>query len=453
LTNTPTKTETELAREVEETFRVVPGLYLVGSMEKGVTLYNQQARAHNLVWALWELQQNAGLRVGRVAIVGGGVSGLTLAACIMSRFDKVISVTLFEQLWDLCPLQQGSDTRWVHPKIYDWPAVGSRSPNAQLPVLDWMEGRASDVVRAVVTQFTAFCDRFAKPPERLTVYLGLRHFQIKLGADHKKEVSWVGNKAIRSGAFFHIGKPEGSVAQFDTIILAIGFGLETVTPGYASDSYWRNEQVGQPSLDGTRRRYLVSGFGDGALVDLCRLTIERFRQDSIISELFKSALDQVETRFNAEIESRGRDANMFDLFTSVEGDLLVPAKEQLENRIRKDTRVILHLRGKNNEVKTFSQIFWRHSSFLHRLMTFLLYKCGAFGIDFSELETAVKRHGIPPANVLCRYGANTMSHLRALFVEDQTVADRFAEMKKKELQTSRPLFPPGTFRYYEKEEE
>src|SRR5262249_23637514 len=210
--------------------------------------------------------------------------------------------------------------------------------NAQLPVLNWSEGRASDVVRAVVREFTAFCDAFAKPPERLTVYLGLRHFQIKLGTDHKKEVSWIANKATRSGQFFHLGRPEGGAAQFDTVILAIGFGLETVTPGYASDSYWRNEQVGQPVLDGTRRRYLVSGFGDGALVDLCRLTIERFRQDTIISELFKSTLDEVETRFNAEIEARGRDANMFDLFASVEGNLLEPATRELGNRIRKEAR-------------------------------------------------------------------------------------------------------------------
>ena len=129
---------------------MLPGLYLIGSMEKGVTLYNQQVRAHNLVWALWELQQNAKLRVGRVAVVGGGVSGLAVAACIISRFDKAVSVTLFEERWDICPLQQGSDTRWIHPKIYDWPAVGSRGTDAQLPVLNWSQGRASDVVRTVV---------------------------------------------------------------------------------------------------------------------------------------------------------------------------------------------------------------------------------------------------------------------------------------------------------------
>jgi hypothetical protein len=451
LTDTAAKSETDRAREVEETFRVLPGLYLIGSMEKGVTLYNQQVRAHNLVWALWELQQNAKLRVGRVAVVGGGVSGLAVAACIISRFDKAVSVTLFEERWDICPLQQGSDTRWIHPKIYDWPAVGSRGTDAQLPVLNWSQGRASDVVRTVVAEFTAFCDAFAKSQERLTVYLGLRHFQIKVGMDHKKEVSRIANKATRSGPFFHLGRPEGGTAQFDTVILAIGFGLETVIPGYASDSYWRNEQVGQPVLDGTRHRYLVSGFGDGALVDLCRLTIERFRQDTIISELFKSALDEVETRFDAEIETRGRDANMFDLFAGVEGDLLGAATIELGNRIRKDTRVTLRLRGRNNEIKTFSQIFGRHSSFLHRLLTFLLYKCGAFGLDFSELGTAVKRHGIPAANVLCRYGANTMDHLRALFVDDQMVVNRLTEMKERQQQIPRPLFPPGIFPYYEKE--
>jgi len=38
-------------------------------------------------------------------------------------------------------------------------------------------------------------------------------------------------------------------------------------------AWFNNEQLGQPPLDGGQHRYLISGFGDGALVDLCRLTI------------------------------------------------------------------------------------------------------------------------------------------------------------------------------------
>lgn len=115
--------------DVEETFRLRPGLYLVGSMERGVTIYSQQVRAHNLAWAIHELQRTRGRT--RVAIVGGGIAGLTMAACLLC-FDDGVQITLFEKSWDLCPYQQGADTRWVHPKIYDWPFAGSRAPSACL---------------------------------------------------------------------------------------------------------------------------------------------------------------------------------------------------------------------------------------------------------------------------------------------------------------------------------
>src|ERR1700736_3612393 len=101
------KTDIERAQEVERTYRVRDGLYLLGSMERGVTVYSQQVRAHNLIWALWELEENNKRPVGRVAIVGGGISGLTAAACSLALFDKSTSITLFERLLDICPIQQG----------------------------------------------------------------------------------------------------------------------------------------------------------------------------------------------------------------------------------------------------------------------------------------------------------------------------------------------------------
>src|SRR5579863_8312526 len=128
------------AKDVEGTFRLLQGLYLVGSMERGVTIYNQQVRAHNLAWAIRELHRSRAQRLGRIAIVGGGIAGVTMAACMMCLDDSV-QIVLFEKSWDLCPFQQGADTRWVHPRIYDWPFAGSRAPSASLPVLNWSEGR------------------------------------------------------------------------------------------------------------------------------------------------------------------------------------------------------------------------------------------------------------------------------------------------------------------------
>jgi hypothetical protein len=437
--------------EVELSYRVAPGLYVIGSLERGVTIYSQQVRAHNLAWALSELHRGGGRKLGRVAIVGGGIAGLTTAACLLSLFaeDINVSIVLFEQSWDLCPFQQGADVRWVHPHIYNWPRLGSRAPGASLPVLDWAEGRASDVAKTVLREFGKFHAAFAKRADFMSIYLGLRHFLID---EKKREISWIAHRTDRADEFFQLAKPEGTSATFDTIILATGFGTESQVEGFPIQSYWRNEQLGQPPLDGVQRRFLVSGFGDGALVDLCRLTIERFRQDTIVYELFQGELEKAEAYYSTEIDKIGPSANVFDLLRKSEEQILQHAKERLRNRLRKDTQVTLHLRGRKKEATSFSYMFGPYNSFLHRLLSYLLYRCGALALEFGELDGAVARRRVDASSVLCRYGANTIEHLASLFVDPETVTRRFAEMKEKQLQSPERLWVPGTFPHYSKRE-
>ena len=431
------------AEAVEKSFLVHPGLYLIGSLERGLTVYNQQLRAHNLAWALWELNKhNGGKSMRRIAIVGGGVAGLTTAACVLSLFENV-SITLFEQLWDLCPLQQGSDNRWLHPRIYEWPAPGSRAPGASMPVLNWSEGRASDVARMIVSEFGKFADAFDEKGERLTVLLGLRHFQIDAGS---KRIEWIANRTNRAGAFFDMREAEGNSGIYDIIVLAAGFGLENQSYDYPTNSYWRNEQLGQPILDGTRHNFVVSGYGDGALIDLCRLTIERFRQDTILYELFPNNLEEVEENLNKAWQDKGPRANAFEFFSDFEErDILENARVELYKRLRKDTRVALHVRGKNQEVKRFSDIFGPSSSFLNRMMTFLLFKCGAFSLSIEDLELTVKRHATPHENVLCRYGTDAIGHLHSMFSDIDNIKDRLMEIKTCQKQRPQRLWAPGTF--------
>jgi hypothetical protein len=108
----------------------------------------------------------------------------------------------------------------------------------------------------------------------------------------------------------------------------------------------------------------------------------------------------------------------------------------------------LHLLGRKSEVTTFSYIFDRYSSFLHRLITYMLYRCGAFALDFSDLPTAVSKHDIDPANVLCRHGANTIDNLKSLFAEPERVVLRLKQMQEKQEQPPERFWSPGTFPHY-----
>lgn len=430
------------ARSVAATYRVTGSVYLVGSLERGLTVYNQQVRAHNLIWALWELSRNGGISPRKIAIVGGGICGLTAAACAMSRFDRV-AITLFEQRWDFCHLQQGSDIRWLHPRIYDWPAYGSRAPGASLPVLNWAEGRASDVARDVIRKFAVYCGRYHN--DRLRLFLDISHLRLTAATN---QIEWIGSQTADLGPFFRTGGTAGATERFDTIILAPGFGLESYPPNLPTASYWRNEEHGQPIITGNRQSFLISGFGDGALVDLFRLTIERFRQDTILYELFESDLDEVESELAAWTAANRR-KNPFEFFGKLRSQAITKAQARLAQRLRKDTKVIMHLtRHGKRKITNLPPVFAAPTSFLNKLLFFLLYRCGAFSTSFSGLDATIARFEIPKENVICRHGTDSMANLLELFVDPKAVRRRFRRMKEQPAQEPRQFWLPGTFPHH-----
>lgn len=432
----------ERAREIAASYRLFDNCYVLGSLERGLTVHSQQLRAHNLIWALHRLTENSEAAMNSVAIVGAGIGGLTATACLMaSRPESTIS--LFEKRTELCPLQQGCDTRWLHPNIYNWPASGSRSPRAMLPVLDWSEGRASDVVHSILRTFARYAEVY-RADERLNVVLGLSHF----GLATDGFIEWVGALAERRGAFFRSARTIGDRRPFDTIILAAGFGVEDQPLEFPKLSYWRNDQLGQPLLERSRETKMVSGIGDGALVDLFRLTIERFRQDVILEELFpdRAELEEVERLCNRALSAA--DVNMFDAFEQLRADhpsLLSAAESHMSDRLRKDVDVILHAGGRDGQRSHVRQLFGQGSSVLNRTLLYLLYRCGAFGVAFGPLESAVAHFAIDPGDVICRHGTRQFAHVLDLFSDKVNLRARVQELQDTLPQEARRLWPLGFY--------
>src|SRR5580704_11251667 len=122
----------------------VPGVYLLGSLNRHITVYSQQCRAINLIHALIH---TSGLDGKLVAVVGAGFAGLTAAAWTLEK--STAKVTLFDvaprPLW----LQDRCANRWIHPGIYDWPLPGSLEPRTSLPVLNWRADTAGNVAKQV----------------------------------------------------------------------------------------------------------------------------------------------------------------------------------------------------------------------------------------------------------------------------------------------------------------
>lgn len=428
---------------IASSYEVKHGLYLLGGLSSGVTVYSQQVRAHNLASAIGQLEAK-GLKADQIAVVGAGIAGLTITAGLLSCVESA-RITLFEKRWDLCPLQQGSDTRWIHPRIYDWPRVGSRPPSAGLPLLNWQEGRASDVARTILNRFTDYCDRYA---HRLTVFLGLNHLSISAA---RREIEWMGRQGNRVGRYFRAGLASGDTRKFDIIIVASGFGMEAeIVEGTVP--YWRNDDLAQPSMMGQREIFIVSGFGDGAIVDLCRLTIERFRQDRILEEVFESDLQEAERLLQALTVGKGGrvDVNVKKLLDSSTGRLRVildRATTALQSRLRKDVSAVLHAAGRGNPSGSIEAIFENHSSLFNRILLYLLYRAGAFSIRFDALEKCMLDLSVPQKRLIKRYGTSAMNNVLGLFSDQNYIDGRLREIKDRNDQTSDRCWPLGYFPY------
>ncbi|MDJ0600537.1 MAG: NAD(P)-binding protein [Crocosphaera sp.] len=264
-------------------------LYALGMREERVTLYSQQVRALNLIYCLHKYKK---FKEGnKIAIIGGGLSGITAAA---AAAVLGIKVDLFEQRTSLCHLQSSCTTRWVDPYIYDWPEPGSDNPYARLPLLTWRSGIAASVIDKIIQKFFKNFVEFnygrneSKESSYITLYLGASAKLIH--KDNKLHVFW-DNAIISEDKNINQPDSRGGNKSYGAIILATGFGVEQQVENGNTMSYWRNDTINQPEPGVTSEKpttFLISGTGDGGLIDLLRVRLHNFNQNSIIDELIMS---------------------------------------------------------------------------------------------------------------------------------------------------------------------
>ncbi|KQT89320.1 hypothetical protein ASG49_16190 [Marmoricola sp. Leaf446] len=447
----------------------LPGspVFMVGTFDKGITVLSQQVRALNLAWALVEsgevaLDASNGHAPGtshssrkRIAVVGAGFAGLTVAAGLLKKRVNA-DITVFERRDTVMPLQHGSDSRWLHPHIYDWPSQGSEAYSAALPVLNWTASRASDVVVQVLSGWrdvarakqTAPEGINSEPPE-LRLYCNTRHLLIRRSSHPSQmEIEWIGEERDRTEPALPAADqpaPSGESDKFDVVILAVGFGLETDSATY----YWRNDTLAQPQLGQARSTYIVSGSGDGAMVDLFRLRISHFRQDRILAELFSGRADLLRTL--REVKDRSdTDETTFESLRAIwENPVLADSTSavqgRLRARLRQDTDVLLRVRN-----PSFTNLFVdKRVSFQNRLLAYLLYRCGAFTpvtADSDKLGRLAREHGVPDGRIIIRHGTEKKAGLTdVLDASLHEEVERCLKEPDKYFQTDRPAWSGGYF--------
>jgi hypothetical protein len=335
-----------------------PHLYVLGAYAKRVTIYSQQVRAINLVDAIWRYQRE---QPGpRIAIVGGGIAGLTAAARMLEyaaarALEHKAKVSIFEQNADFISIQSDANHRWVHPHLYEWPneESGALLDNADIPQLSWHAQDAKGLSKELRDKWKEISDKHAELVEERCSTMVTR---VEADAAGEYRLTWK-NLANESGE---------QSDKFDIVILALGYGLEPGADGRVS--YWRPDGmdwIGQPG----EQRVLVAGYGDGALTDLMRACLLNFDHASILKEVIQALQP-------TDIES----------IRELEGDLAAIDAEEMTTGYRDAhfPKVVAILKGKQDKLRKVvltgpgPNLFDPAASTLNRLVVSQLLRMKAF---------------------------------------------------------------------------
>jgi hypothetical protein len=347
-------------------------VFILGSFEKRVTVYSQQVRALNLVDAI--LSEGLVRPKGKVAIVGGGVAGMTAAVALAKAAPELALLDLFESRTRVLELQHGS-RRYLHPHFYDWPAIGSEEVDARLPIMNWQAGPAADVADALRDEFERTIQSSV-----LKQHLALPVVKLR--------PSSLGLVRVVTG--------DGSATNriYDAVILAIGFGFERCLDG-ETPPYWTPSGLAGPILAPVVDPVIfISGNGDGGLVDFQMAALNALDHSQICELL--AGLDLGPARailetIEHEAWADGADLDLLHEYQTRVRQHVPPATwAEIIDRLRPNVRIWFH----TNEPRLL-----RRTTALHnRLATFLVIEADReMGINGITLKVGVDFAGPPPS--------------------------------------------------------
>lgn len=248
--------------------------YLLLCSGASVTVRSQQLRAINLAWALEEKLRNA-----NVAVIGGGAAGITFAA-IAAKLGA--NVQLFERS-TLMHLQVGSWHRPLHPEIFTWPDETAYRPVSYVPILGWATGTAHEVATEIRSKFKVTAEN-------------LKNLRVREGA-----------RATLSAAGSITVDGEQEAIGFHIVVLAVGFGVEDTPLALPLNSYWRADALDQSFLGDQDPSVVVSGAGDGALIEVLRSCVQEVEQGPFLDKILALTLNDTSLLHKIrELEEKGK---------------------------------------------------------------------------------------------------------------------------------------------------
>lgn len=469
------------------------GLYTLGIISSPIwlTVSSQQSRAADMAISfINEIAKKASDlkrsdRRIRVAIVGAGIGGMTLAYCLHSyRSNKqsfTISIDIFERHGGICPIQRGCQTRRIHPTLQYWPGMSNSDEftvkellSAPVnPSLSWSGGisageLASRLSREYFDRFDAYLEKGGQ--NAINIYEGCSYLLIEKNLRDVYSVTFQGHRIKDK-----LGNTEAvsAVDDYDAVFFATGFGVEREFAGggvkYEATPYWRNDSLGQFNLNDEPHRYLISGNGDGAVSDVLRALIIDYKPDELLSEILGTKFSELlANSFNVAKNINPNDVNGMHnylryfietelLDTSLSDDVLNELhvnwniSKQARNphvrywsktdsvmkmifkvlvwpKIKKNVEVIVHLKNRaelgeiiNNPAVTF----------YNKFLFYAVWAAGRVTLKTGDLIDVARKHQIKSSNVIIRHGADSGAPIESVL--SKSLYDLFVERKAAKL--------------------
>lgn len=269
----------------------VPAVYSATFFSRrNISIVDQQSRCFNLCLALAKLKCVRSEH--HVAIVGGGISGMTCAVSLAALTDCVVSV--LEQDGVQLRRFRRAAHRYIHPDLNhrggdDGNLTYDPSKPTRFPFMNWSGNYAPAFAEELIAKFDHY---------RATLNSAL-YLRTTAGTP-----SSCGNKVaveVASGS-------QRKRMTFDAVILATGFGEEKLgrSPHTNDTSYWLSGNPlsyrPSPLRKPGRERVLVSGNGDSAVIELAHTLIRGFDHENVLSFLPSNNLaPQLNKRYAAGI--------------------------------------------------------------------------------------------------------------------------------------------------------
>ena len=214
-----------------------------------VTFHSQQRRAFNLLWALAETREVAPHT--RVGIIGGGLAGMTAAsAAAMLRCDVSVmdaGSLPFHQ-------QRGCTTRYIHPNILDWPTPHALTRTTTLPHMNWTADVCSNVIDQVEQQLSTIPTIKLIPGVTVT-------------------------RIIQTDSETRVTLSPYDLILFDCVISCVDWARK-ICRWYGRVLYWKDDDLHQFDFK-KHPEVLITGTGDGGLIDMMRLLIDGFDHKNV----------------------------------------------------------------------------------------------------------------------------------------------------------------------------